>query len=157
GPERGVRRGRVRRSSPGRGPELSRTGEGRVRVAFSFVSVMSERGRGGGEGVRTRDHLANLRTTLTWIRTGMILMAAGYTTDKLGVLDRLHQVPSGLSAYGHWLGVAAVGAGVVVTAAALPRCLVARNRIESPRFEPRPWADLALMLGLGVAGLALLV
>jgi len=118
---------------------------------------MAIRGRGGGEGVRTRDHLANVRTTLTWVRTGMILTAIGYTADKLAVLDALHGVPSGLRTVGHPLGLLVVAAGVAFTAAALPRFLRARARIESARFEPRVGTDLALIGALGIGGLALLV
>jgi putative membrane protein len=118
---------------------------------------MQDRGRGGGEGVRTRDHMANMRTTLVWIRTGMFLMAVGYGTDKVGVLYTLYGVPSALVSYGHVLGLLAVGGGICLTAAALPRYLWQRRRIESPTFVPRPWADLALLLALGLGGLALLI
>jgi putative membrane protein len=115
------------------------------------------RGRGGGEGVRTRDHLANVRTTLTWVRTGMILMGVGYTADKLAALDALHGVSSGLRMLGHPLGLLLVAAGVFFTGVALPRFLRARARIESAEFAPRVGADLALVGALGIGGVALLV
>jgi putative membrane protein len=115
------------------------------------------RGRGGGEGVRTRDHLANARTTLTWVRTGMILIGIGYTADKVAELDALHGVSGGLRTLGHPLGLVVVAAGVVSTALALPRFLRARARIESSTFVPRVGADLALIVALGAGGLALLV
>jgi putative membrane protein len=107
--------------------------------------------------VRTRDHLANERTTLTWIRTGMILMGVGYTTDKLAVLDALYGVPSLVTRYGRPLGILAVAGGVVLGGAALPRFLWQRRRIESPSFVPGPWADVALLLALGLGGMVLLV
>src|SRR5260370_22563178 len=78
------------------------------------------RGRGGGEGVRTRDHLANVRTTLAWVRTGMVLIGIGYGADKLAAVDTLHGVAN---AYGRPVGLVAVLAGVTVAAAALPRFL----------------------------------
>src|SRR5262252_6065830 len=115
------------------------------------------RGRGGGEGVRTRDHLANARTTLTWVRTGMILMGIGYTTDKVAELDALHGLSGGLRTLGHPLGLVAMASGVVFSALALPRFLRARARIESDQFVPRVGADLALIGALGVGGLILLV
>lgn len=118
---------------------------------------MQERGRGGGEGVRTRDHLANVRTTMAWVRTGMILMGIGYAIDKLAALDALHGVRTALRAYGHALGLLVVVGGVVVAAAALPRYVAARARIESARFSPHPRADLALVGALAVAGLVVLV
>lgn len=115
------------------------------------------RGRGGGEGVRTRDHLANVRTTLAWVRTGMILMGVGYTADKLAALDALHGLSGGLRRLGHPLGLLVVASGVAVTASALPRFLRARTRIESDRFTPQVGADLALLVLLGGGGLALLI
>jgi uncharacterized membrane protein YidH (DUF202 family) len=118
---------------------------------------VQQRGRGGGEGVRTRDHLANVRTTLAWIRTGLVLMGVGYATDKLAALAVLHGAVGGLLPYGRPLGLAAIGAGVLLAAAALPRFLGARARIESARFEPRPGTDLALIVALAAGALVLLL
>jgi uncharacterized membrane protein YidH (DUF202 family) len=114
-------------------------------------------GRGGGEGVRTRDHLANVRTTLTWVRIGIVSMGVGYAADKLAALDALHGLAGGLRTLGHPAGLLVVAAGVVMSAVALPRFLRARARIESDRFAPRVGADLALVTGVGVGALVLLV
>ena len=114
-------------------------------------------GRGGGEAVRTRDHLANVRTTLTWVRLGIALMGVGYGADKLAALDALHGVAGGLRTLGHSAGLLVIGAGVVMSAVALPRFLRARARIESDRFVPRVGTDLALVGGLGVGALVVLL
>lgn len=107
--------------------------------------------------MRTRDHLANVRTTLTWVRMGLVLMGIGYATDKVAALDALHGLGGALRGYGRPLGLAAIAAGIVLAAAALPRFLGARTRIESASFSPRPWADLALIGALAGAALALLL
>jgi putative membrane protein len=109
------------------------------------------RGRGGGEGVRTRDHLAAVRTTLAWVRMGVVLMAAGYGLDKLALLEALNGHGSQPRSLGRPLGLLAVVAGMLMTVAALWRYLRARERIESDRFEARPPADLAL-IGAVAAG-----
>jgi uncharacterized membrane protein YidH (DUF202 family) len=114
-------------------------------------------GRGGGEGARTRDHLANVRTTLTWLRTGVILMAAGCATDKVAALDRVRGGSDALRSYGRPLGLLAVVAGVALAAATLPRFLRARARIESDRFDPGPGLDLALIAALGLGAAVVLV
>ena len=106
--------------------------------------------------MRTRDHLANVRTTLSWVRMGLVLMGIGYATDKVAVLDALYGVGGALRVYGRPLGLVAIGAGVLLAAAALPRFLAARTRIESERFEPRPGADLALVGALAAGALAVL-
>lgn len=107
--------------------------------------------------MRTRDHLANVRTTLAWVRTGLVLMGIGYAADRVAALDALHGAGGALRMYGRPLGLAAIVGGIVLTAAALPRFLDARARIESARFSPRPWADVALVAVLAAAALALLV
>ncbi len=104
--------------------------------------------------MRTRDHLANVRTTLGWVRTGMVLIGIGYAAEKLAAVDALHGVAN---AYGRPLGLAAVLAGVAVAATALPRFLLARARIESERFQPRVGADLALVGAVAAGGLIILV
>ena len=116
---------------------------------------MDDRGRGGGEGVRTRDHLASVRTTLTWVRTAVIVMALGYTLDKLGALSAELGRGGGVAAYGRPLGLLALAAGTVMAAAALPRFLLARARIESARYEPNIGADLALIGALALGALVL--
>jgi uncharacterized membrane protein YidH (DUF202 family) len=120
---------------------------------------MHERGRGGGEGVRTRDHLANVRTTLAWVRTGVVLMGVGYGLDKLAAVDRLHGVHSVLTLSGRPLGLASVIGGVGLSVASLPRFLLGRARIESDRLEPgfRLPSDLLLIVVLAAGGLGLLV
>jgi uncharacterized membrane protein YidH (DUF202 family) len=118
---------------------------------------MVERGRGGGEGVRTRDHLANVRTTLTWIRVAVLLMSAGYGLDKLAALDALHGVRGFATEYGRSLGLLALAAAVVTAVATLVRFLRARGRIESARYEARPAADVALVGWVAAGTLAVLV
>ena len=110
-------------------------------------------GRGGGEGVRTRDHLANVRTYLAWARCGIAMITAGYAIDKSALLVRVVRrtaspTPARDAVPIAWL-VAALG--VAITCGALGGFLRARHRIESPAFEPRPGAD-ALLLGLAAAG-----
>jgi putative membrane protein len=101
-------------------------------------------GRGGGEGVRTRDHLASVRTTLVWVRAAIVLMAAGYTLDKLA---RLGALPGEARP----LGLAGIVVGVAVAVMALVRHLAARRRIESETFEPSLSIDLVL-IGVLVVG-----
>lgn len=115
-----------------------------------------ERGRGGGEGVRTRDHLANVRTTLSWVRFSVVLMGVGYALDKLAVLGLLSGTSGLVEQHGRALGRGLVVVGVVVAGAALPRFARARSRVESGRFEPHIASDLALVALLAAGGLGLL-
>lgn len=117
---------------------------------------MVDRGRGGGEGVRTRDHLANVRTTLSWVRMGLVLMGIGYALDKVAAVEVVRGVGGALDRYGRSLGMLVLGAGMGLVLAALPRFLFARARIESATFEARPAADLVLVGAVAAGAVAIL-
>lgn len=103
-------------------------------------------GRGGGEGVRTRDHLANVRTLLSFLRTGLVLSGMGLVIDKLEVIEHLR---------GFLYGFPVAVIGWLVTAAALLRFLAQRRAIEGQDLRSHVAWDLAL-IGL-IAAAALLV
>jgi putative membrane protein len=106
------------------------------------------RGRGGGEGVRTRDHLANVRTLLAFLRTGMVLLGLGLVIDKLGVLQ--HSV-------GALVGLPIAVAGWVVIGLSLVRFLFQRRAIEGADIRSFVVWDLAVVTFTAAAGLAVLI
>ena len=105
-------------------------------------------GRGGGEGVRVRDHLANVRTFLAWLRTGLVLLALGYTLVKFEVIENQP---------GRYLGVVAAAAGWLVVVGAGVSFFRHRRAIESAVFVPRTWWNVALTVLTAVGGGAILV
>lgn len=109
------------------------------------------RGRGGGEGVRTRDHLANVRTFLAWLRTGMVLLALGFVLARLPLVGIMRGRAG--DQWAHWSGVAtaAIGLGLVILAAA--RFWRARAAIEGSSLRPRVAANVVLSVLAGVGGL----
>lgn len=115
-------------------------------------AVPRGRGRGGGEGVRTRGHLANTRTLLAWARVGVVLLALGYAADKVGLVGELathRPAPAG----GEVLGVAASVAGVVTVGVAFLRFLSQRSRIEGSGLRLSSRVDLLLAAAAGAGGL----
>ena len=107
-----------------------------------------ERGRGGGEGVRIRDHLANVRTFLAWFRGGLVLFAIGYAVVKFQVVESLPN---------RYVGVFATVAGWVVILVAGMSFVRNRRAIESPAFEPSVSGNLFLSVLTAGAGVAVLV
>jgi putative membrane protein len=105
-------------------------------------------GRGGGEGVRIRDHLANVRTFLAWLRTGLVLLALGYTLAKFEVIEH---------ASSRYIGVAAAAAGWLVVVVAGVSFFRHRRAIESSVYRPSTWWNLALTALAAGGGLAILV
>jgi putative membrane protein len=105
-------------------------------------------GRGGGEGVRIRDHLANVRTFLAWLRTGLVLLALGYTLAKFEVISH---------ATSQYLGVLAAAAGWLVVLLAGSTFFRHRAAIETAVFRPSTWPNLLLTLFAAGGGGAILV
>ena len=107
-----------------------------------------------------RDHLANERTFLAWIRTGLAGIAFGFAIGRFAVAIRQWMqiqgrvVPStGLSV---WFGTATMIAGVLLCGAGLIRYWRTRDQIESGKFQPAgSIIDLVgittALLGLGLA------
>jgi putative membrane protein len=123
----------------------------RLANALGAGPISPGAGRGGGEGVRTRDHLANSRTFLAWMRLALTLVTAGFSVDKLGLL-----LPEGRgqSASGGDLGAALglVLAGGVLANLALTRFLLQRRVIEGPQLRTRVLLDVTLMAIAGTIG-----
>ena len=115
---------------------------------------MSSAGRGGGEGPRTRDHLANVRTMLAWLRVSVALLTVGYSLDHLGAL----QVASHVAAVNSYrlYGIGSAGAGTLVAAGALLRYLWQRRAIEGGVFRTALAADIILVALVGLGGVALI-
>lgn len=92
-----------------------------------------------------RDHLANERTFLAWLRTGITIIALGFVVAKFGILLReirgvhyapqVHQLTARLGAV---VGVALVIAGIVIIVLAMIRFLRIGNDLEHSvvRFSP---------------------
>jgi putative membrane protein len=107
-----------------------------------------------------RDHLANERTFLAWIRTGVAGVAFGFAIGRFAVAIRQWMQiqgrvgPStGLSV---WFGAATMIAGVLICVAGLFRYRRTREQIESGNFQPAGFIiDLigitTALLGLGLA------
>jgi putative membrane protein len=105
-------------------------------------------GRGGGEGVRTRDHLANTRTLLAWLRLAMALIGLGFAADRLQLMAGGQRSP---------LGIGAAAAGLVVAALAAARFLRQRAAIERPVFRVSYRLDVVVTAAAAGGGLLILL
>jgi putative membrane protein len=111
---------------------------------------------------RAREHLANERTLLAWIRTSIALMGLGFVVARFGLfLKQLAlQVPGTPPQNGGpaaAIGAALVGAGVLATALSTYRFFRARTQIEHGRFEPEAFTELVMVAITLAGGLALLL
>jgi len=67
-----------------------------------------------------RDYLAEERTFLAWIRTGVSLMGFGFVVARFGILGNMSYMPQQLpAAQPHelsvWLGAVLIAIGAIVT------------------------------------------
>jgi putative membrane protein len=96
---------------------------------------------GNGNRDLARDHLANERTFLAWVRTGVAGVVFGFAIGRFAIAVRQwmaiqgqgHVLPStGLSV---WFGTAAIIGGVLVCLTGLARYRRTREQIDSGNFR----------------------
>jgi uncharacterized membrane protein YidH (DUF202 family) len=97
--------------------------------------------------VRTRDHLANTRNLLAWLRLAVALMGLGFAADKLELIAGSRRT---------LLGTGAAAAGLVVAALASARYLQQRAAIDRPSFLVRYRLDVVVAAAAAGGGLLVL-
>ncbi len=109
------------------------------------------KGSGGGE-TEIREHLANERTLLSWVRTGVGLISLGLVVERTGALVAASptSVPGGAS---ELFGLALVLLGVLTLVIGTTQFLRNRRRISAGNFVPAVAAYLVIVAGsLALAG-----
>lgn len=91
-----------------------------------------------------RDHLANERTLLAWIRTALTVIGLGFIVDRLAIAGDAAEWQS-------WAGVALVLVGALVAVAGAVSYMNARRELATGAFRPQVWLHMALV-GLVVIG-----
>jgi len=123
---------------------------------------MSERDAVGADQARAREHLANERTLLAWVRTAIGLMGLGFVVARFGIFLKQVALVAGTDAGREPLasaviGTALVAAGVLAGALGAVRFSRARSQIERGRFRPEAFAEVTVAAVTIVAGIALVV
>ena len=113
-----------------------------------------------------RDHAANERTFLAWVRTAIAIMAFGFFVEKFDLFIELaapaladHAIPMAGQSLGNFAGLALVILGIVMIALAAGRFIKTTRDIDSTeqRAARGIGADLALAGLLALLGCALFV
>jgi len=108
---------------------------------------------------RARDHLANERTFLAWVRTGAAIVVFGFAIGRFSIalrqLTALQGHPLQRSGLSVWMGATSIVLGVVLVIAGLVRYRQTRTRLDEGTFEPAGFVlDLVTVLTV-LFGLAL--
>ncbi len=117
-----------------------------------------------------RDHLANERTFLAWIRTSIGIMAFGFVVEKFGLfikqiallLDKSHaqtlpDMSHSLQGYSSLLGVFLVALGVLTCLLAFIQYKKIEKQIEKGAYQPSVLLDMMLTLSVLLVGLVLMI
>ena len=110
---------------------------------------------------RARDHLANERTFLAWVRTGAAIVIFGFAIGRFSIAIRQlatflgHPVRTlGMSV---WMGAGAIVSGVLLVIAGLIRYRKTRVQLDAGTFEPAGFVldlitILTVLFGIALAG-----
>ncbi|HEY3974692.1 MAG TPA: DUF202 domain-containing protein [Candidatus Sulfotelmatobacter sp.] len=110
---------------------------------------------------RARDHLANERTFLAWVRTGAAIVVFGFAIGRFSLamrqLTALQGHPIKTAGLSVWMGAGTIVAGVALVVAGLARYRKTRMQLEAMKFEPAGFVLdfitlLTVVFGLALAG-----
>lgn len=110
---------------------------------------------------RARDHLANERTFLAWVRTGAAIIVFGFAIGRFSIAIRQLSALQGhgvkTAGISVWMGSGTILAGLLLVVAGLLRYRKTRDRLEAGTFEPAGLGldlltVLTVILGLALAG-----
>jgi putative membrane protein len=110
---------------------------------------------------RARDHLANERTFLAWLRTAIAIVVFGFAIGRFSIalrqLTALQGHPMHKSGISVWMGAISIVLGVVLVLAGLLRYRKTRDRLDAGSFKPAGFVlDLVTILTV-LFGMALAV
>jgi inner membrane protein YidH len=111
-------------------------------------------GSGGRNDTEIREHLANERTLLSWVRTGVSLISIGLVVERAGALaDAANPKLVGTSGASELFGLALALLGVLTLVMGTIQFLRYRRRISEDDFTPSVVAYLVVVGGsLAFAG-----
>ena len=107
-----------------------------------------------------RDHLANERTFLSWVRTAIAIVALGFVVAKSGILLRevsAGQVHAETARAGAVVGVILVFAGMLIGALGAVRFWQIRQNIDRGVVRFSPGLDVVLAIVVTVASIMLAI
>jgi putative membrane protein len=108
-----------------------------------------------------RDHLANERTFLAWVRTGVAGVIFGFAIGRFAIAIRQWMAIQGqgqtvrTTGISVWFGTLAILAGVLVCLTGLVRYRRTREQIESGNFQPAGFIIDLVGIVTALFGLAL--
>jgi len=108
---------------------------------------------------RARDHLANERTFLAWVRTGVATIIFGFAIGRFSIALREFMKFEGRATatpgLTTWLGIISTVGGVLLILAGLRRYRITKLQLDANSFEPAGFVIDFVSYLLGIFGLVL--
>jgi putative membrane protein len=111
---------------------------------------------------KVTDHLANERTFLAWVRTGLATITFGFVVERFSLLLRELGLKSNLAPvfsahYSSIIGVSLTLLGVAIMIVALVNFLQIRRAIDKEQFHPQAGFAIVLTILASLIGILLAV
>ena len=111
-----------------------------------------------------RDYLAEERTFLAWIRTGIALMGFGFVVARFGIFgDQLHTPRQFSAAQPHefslWFGAALIATGALVNLSSARRFMRLAGEVDRNQFADRSLSRQGVFMAsfLALVGIAMTI
>jgi len=108
---------------------------------------------------RARDHLANERTFLAWVRTGVAVVVFGFAIGRFAIAIRellqMGDTPPKTAGWSVWFGIIAIVTGVLLVFVGLNRYRRVREQLDSGSFQPAGFVIDLVAIFTCVFGMAL--
>ncbi len=103
-----------------------------------------------------RDYLAEERTFLAWIRTGLTLMGFGFVVARFGLFLEVMQINRAVPVvqshgFSRWVGTAFVAGGVATTLFSVRRHFRLVGELSRGQLSGHPASRMAVILAVFVA------
>ena len=114
---------------------------------------MSDGTNNARDQTEIREHLANERTLLSWVRTGVSLISLGLVVERAGALAKAANLEVGSTSGSDFFGLGLALLGVLTLVLGTAQFLKNRRGISSGTFEPSVAVYLVIVAGsLAFAG-----
>jgi putative membrane protein len=98
---------------------------------------------------RAREHLANERTLLAWVRTSLAMIALGFVVARFALFSRGMNIAAATNVASTVFGIALVSGGFIAGLVGLVRFLRVKRQIDQDGFQPDAWS-LVLLVGIAL-------
>jgi putative membrane protein len=132
--------------------------------------INNDESQRASKSLNARDHMANERTFLAWIRTSIGIMAFGFVVEKFALFikqialflgkshaDLLPETSHSLQGYSSIFGIFLVALGTFISLLAFIKYKKVENQIENEDYQPSIALNVMLTVSVLLIGIFLVI